>query len=328
MFSVPRTVSRQPGDQHAAARPHLCNAMLGPPRLVEQRNRQRDRPEDRSRKEESRRLNHVGPPAVKPWQRIGRTAHRSAPTGCRRSASSRLRASPTRYTDPEITITPPAAPALRDFQRLAHRSRCLRRRSRSLGRRQQVAHRRGSRAGDGRKNHPLEQRKQNLRHLRRGLVAQATENQRPRSRFVQNLPQPRPQRPRARRIVRHIQNALRALAGHGIAHRNPLQPPRPPRLVNPLRNRRRRNRNPVALRQFHRRGHRQRHIAMLVRSAQRRSHLDRRPHRLHQVRSRRIRAHRRHVHRRHVRHGAHPAHRPAPSPLRPAPGSPQDAAAT
>ena len=92
---------------------------------------------------------------------------------------------------------------------------------------------------DRRKNHFVKERKKNLRHLLNRLVPQATEDQRPRPLVLQRAPQSRAQSPRAGGIVRHIQNPFHAVS------LNALQPARPTRLPNSLRNDRRRNAKPM-----------------------------------------------------------------------------------
>ncbi len=83
---------------------------------------------------------------------------------CRQA--SIVRASPTRYTDPETTTTPLGRMrSCAERNCLSHRLGRHCRRSCCPGRSQQIVHRRGARRMDGRNNHLVEERKQNLRHL-------------------------------------------------------------------------------------------------------------------------------------------------------------------
>ena len=77
---------------------------------------------------------------------------------------------------------------------------------------------------DGRENHLVEERKENLRHLGNRLVAQATEDQRLADGFsLEQSRQPGAQSPGAGRIVRHVQNPLHAVSAFRCAPAAPGQ---------------------------------------------------------------------------------------------------------
>ena len=229
-------------------------------------------------------------------------------------ASSSARASPTRYTDPDTTTTPPAerSCAICSASRtdcaatagvpvaLAAASRSSKAAARAVWMGatitcSKIGNRICAISASGLSRRQLKMRVVRPVHL-------------------QNAAQTRPQRPCARRVMRHVQNPVHAAARHAF------QPSWPTRVANSLFDRGRRYGKPVHAGKLDRGGNCQRHVALLVRAGQRRIHLDRRAKRLNGIGTPRTGG-------RNVGNRAHPAHAQSPPPPRPEPGLPPDAAA-
>src|SRR6266567_5794194 len=95
------------GDGHASAGPYLGDTVLCSPCLRPKRGDERCRPEDAGGEEEERGLEDVAAPSVQARHGVGALAHGREPAGTDIRSRSAWRASPTRYTEPEITTTPP-----------------------------------------------------------------------------------------------------------------------------------------------------------------------------------------------------------------------------
>jgi hypothetical protein len=63
---------------------------------------------------------------------------------------------------------------------------------------------------DGRENYLIEKRKENLRHFRNGLVAEATEDEDSRAVFAEQSGKPRAKCPGSGWIVRDVENPFDA----------------------------------------------------------------------------------------------------------------------
>ena len=217
--------------------------MLNSPALVNQGHKQGQGGANDRNHSQRWDLNQIGAPAMEPGHRIGARAHDALllescwegpgwkdpgwESGC--LASRRVRASPTRYTDPETTIWP-----FGKFDGLADGFGLHRESSGNAGRGQQIVEGSGAGGMDWREDDLVKNRKEDLCHLRDRFIAQATEDEGARALIGQGI-EPGAQGPCPRRIVRHIQNPFDAIP------LDVLQARRPTRLVDPIGNRARSN---------------------------------------------------------------------------------------